>query len=340
MSSYFENLDNIISTETIIFCSYEWERIEGIERKSFDKSFYIYEGYLSNDEMGSLFITANAFRMLNENVDLHYKIVSLIYELYTSGKSYSIGVDDKDLLKGPTSNDDYVSCTVDTLLKKFPVNFIDIQQRTLLSLYRKYPNYGQFIRNVKEFQFFAKDNPELGFILDSLISKKYLEGGVLWNGDGTCRFKAPYKITMDGWLEIEKSLHKVYSNQVFVAMDFDDSLIPVRNSIKKAIIDAGFVPLVIDEVEHINYIPLEIQNKIKNCGLIVVDLTLNNHGAYFEAGYAIGLNIPVIWCCRDTDKDLHFDISQYNNILWKNEEDLYNRLVKRLIAIKGISEGR
>jgi nucleoside 2-deoxyribosyltransferase len=71
---------------------------------------------------------------------------------------------------------------------------------------------------------------------------------------------------------------------------------------------------------------------------MVVDLTLNNHGAYFEAGYAIGLNIPVIWCCRDNDKDLHFDISQYNNILWKNKEDLYNRLVKRLVAIKGISE--
>jgi nucleoside 2-deoxyribosyltransferase len=144
---------------------------------------------------------------------------------------------------------------------------------------------------------------------------------------------------MDGWLEIEKSLHKINSNQVFVAMDFGPSLMPIRSIIKKAIVDSGLTPILIDEVEHINYIPIEIQNKIKNCGLMVADLTLNNCGAYLEAGYAMGLNIPIIWCCRDSDKALHFDISQINNILWKNEEDLYNRLLKRLIAVKGMSKG-
>jgi hypothetical protein len=35
---------------------------------------------------------------------------------------------------------------------------------------------------------------------------------------------------------------------------------------------------------------------------------------------------------------LHFDISQYNNILWDDEDDLYNRLKRRLIALKGMKD--
>jgi hypothetical protein len=334
---FFDNTDNNIPVEPIRFCGYEWIKVPGGRViGSENSSLFSYEGYLSNDDIGSLFITANAFRILNEQIGLHYKVISLIYELRTSAKAYSIGIDERDLLKGPTSNDGFVSCTVDNFLKMFPVNFMEIQHRSLLSLYRIYPNYGQFIRKVEEFHFFAKDNPELGFILSSLIAKEYLEGDVLWNGDGSCRFKAPYKITMNGWLEIEKSIHKNNSYQVFIAMSFDDKLIAVRNSIKKAIVDAGLIPLVIDEIEHTNYIPLEIQNKIKSCGFMVADFTTQNHGAYFEAGYAMGKNIPVVWCCKDDDKqNLHFDIRQYNNILWDNEEYLYNRLLKRLIALKG-----
>jgi nucleoside 2-deoxyribosyltransferase len=107
-----------------------------------------------------------------------------------------------------------------------------------------------------------------------------------------------------------------------------------REAIKKSITDCGLEPLLIDEVEHTNFIPLEIQAKIKNSGYMIADLTTQNHGAYFEAGYAMGLNIPVIWCCKEDEKTkLHFDIRQYNNILWQNEEDLYIRLKKRLEAV-------
>ncbi|MDR1838703.1 MAG: hypothetical protein LBQ93_03840, partial [Treponema sp.] len=230
--------------ETIKFCGTEWESDGGHTIKSSNSNLYVYEGYLSNDKIGSIFITANAFRILNNDDNLHYKVISLIYELNSLNKMFSIGENEQDLLKGPTSNDDYISCDINTFIKKFPSDFMEIQHRVLLSLYRNYPNYGQFIRNVEEFHFFAKNNTELGFILDSLISKKLLEGAVLWNSDGTMRPRVPFKITVDGWHEIEKSLHKVYSNQIFVAMDFDKSFDTVRNSIKKAIDEAGFKPIV------------------------------------------------------------------------------------------------
>jgi hypothetical protein len=334
--TFSDNYDTISSVETIIFCGHNWIKIPGNhEVKSTSTDFHIYEGYLSNDKIGCLFITANAFRILKDKSDIHYKVISLIYEQCFSSKLIAIGENEQDLQKILASKEGNIAYTIDTLLKMFPSNFMEIQHRSLLSLYKKYPNYGQLIKNIEEFHFFAKDNTELGFILDSLITKNLLEGGVLWNGDGTMRPKGPFKIAIQGWHEIEKSLHKVYSNQIFIAMDFDKSFDPVRNSIKKAINDAGFIPIVIDEIEHINYIPLEIQNKIKNCAFIVAELTTQNNGVYFEAGYAMGQNIPVIWCCRDKDKKLHFDISQYNNILWDNEDDLYQRLKRRLIALKG-----
>ena len=46
---------------------------------------------------------------------------------------------------------------------------------------------------------------------------------------------------------------------------------------------------------------------------MVVDLTHQNNGAYFEEGYAMGLGKPVIQLCQK-DTKLHFDIAQKNTI--------------------------
>jgi nucleoside 2-deoxyribosyltransferase len=182
---------------------------------------------------------------------------------------------------------------------------------------------------------------ELGFILKALISKQFISGGVSESVNGDISLSVPFRIAPEGFVEIEKSIHKLNSKNVFVAMSFDKSMESVRTSIKRAIEEAGLEPVLIDEVEHVNYIPLEIQNKIKNSGLLVVELTTQNHGAYFEAGYAMGLNIPVVWCCKDDDKtNLHFDIRQYNNILWENEDELSERLRKRLVAVMGFENSR
>ncbi|MBZ0167218.1 MAG: nucleoside 2-deoxyribosyltransferase, partial [Candidatus Omnitrophica bacterium] len=56
-------------------------------------------------------------------------------------------------------------------------------------------------------------------------------------------------------------------------------------------------------------------------------------GVYFEAGFAYGLGIPVIWCCReDNIKKLHFDTRQYNHLLWSNAKELKNKLISRIKA--------
>jgi hypothetical protein len=59
-------------------------------------------------------------------------------------------------------------------------------------------------------------------------------------------------------------------------------------------------------------------------------------GVDFEARFAFGLNIPVIWSCReDLAGQLHFDIRQFNHIVWAPPDDLYHKLKNRIGAVWG-----
>jgi nucleoside 2-deoxyribosyltransferase len=58
-------------------------------------------------------------------------------------------------------------------------------------------------------------------------------------------------------------------------------------------------------------------------------------GVYFEAGFAMGLGIPVFWTVRDTTKDIHFDTRQYAHIVWKDAADLRKQLADRIAAVIG-----
>ena len=56
-------------------------------------------------------------------------------------------------------------------------------------------------------------------------------------------------------------------------------------------------------------------------------------GVYYEAGFAHGLNIPVIFSCRkDLIKKIHFDTRQYNHIEWTEPEELREKLKNRIAA--------
>ena len=76
--------------------------------------------------------------------------------------------------------------------------------------------------------------------------------------------------------------------------------------------------------------------QIRSASFVVADFTGHRGGVYFEAGFALGLDLPVIWTCKKDDmKDLHFDIRQYNTIDWETPEDLARRLQHRIEATVG-----
>ena len=73
--------------------------------------------------------------------------------------------------------------------------------------------------------------------------------------------------------------------------------------------------------------------EINKSGLLIADFTGHRGGVYFEAGYALGLGIPVIFTCKEGEIELaHFDTRQYSHIVWKEPEDLRVQLIRRIQA--------
>jgi hypothetical protein len=125
-------------------------------------------------------------------------------------------------------------------------------------------------------------------------------------------------------------------------MWFDESTEePYRNGLFKAIADSGYDPVRVDaSPHHLNRVDDEIIAEIRRSRFLVADFTCApkqvRGGVYFEAGFALGLNIPVIWTCKESSfSDLHFDTRQYPHIGWKDSADLYQRLRARIGALIG-----
>ena len=151
------------------------------------------------------------------------------------------------------------------------------------------------------------------------------------------------QVTVEGHSQLVEPSTNINSTQCFVAMWFNEETDKCyQESIKPAIEQAGYEAIRIDEKEHINKIDDEIIAEIRRSLFIVADFTHGNDGVrggvYFEAGFAYGLNIPVIFTCReDKINELHFDTRQYNHIVWKADklEEFCQNLSNRILAIIG-----
>lgn len=177
----------------------------------------------------------------------------------------------------------------------------------------------------------AVNRNEFDYILDSLEQR-----GLITQSDiiGSCEVK----ISPHGWDYLDSETVKpAFTDQVFVAMSFDKALNSVwEEGIKPAIEQAGYKAHRIDKEEHIDRIDAKIISDIKDSLFIVADVTQQKQGVYFEAGFAIGLNRPVIWCVkRDELEKVHFDTRQYNHIVWETPEQLKEQLYYRICAVIG-----
>lgn len=139
-------------------------------------------------------------------------------------------------------------------------------------------------------------------------------------------------------MRLEELKHKsTSSTKGFVAMSFHVDLNKVySNGFQLALVNSGYEPTRMDKVEHINRIDDEIINQINTSKFVVADFTGHRSGVYFEAGYAMGIGLPIFWTCRkDEMSGLHFDIRQFNCIDWDTTEDLAQRLQSRIESILG-----
>ncbi len=183
----------------------------------------------------------------------------------------------------------------------------------------------------------------------------YLKDSGLVGGAASANDEVNLTITPAGWNRIDQlSRSGKASKQAFVAMWFANEMADIYDKgIKPAIDESGFEPRQMSFVQHNNKICDEIVAEIRKSRFIVADFSAGQcrkcdeceheadckdkvrprGGVYFEAGFAMGLGIPVIWTVRkDQIDDVHFDTRQYNHIVYDSAEDLRKKLHNRIAA--------
>jgi hypothetical protein len=172
---------------------------------------------------------------------------------------------------------------------------------------------------------------EITFLAKALRQRGYLELAT-----------NPIRLTLEGWERLEE-IQKVgrQSNRAFVAMSFNPSMNRFYDdAIKPAILKAGYDPLRIDRHEHVNRIDDEIIGQIRRSRFMVADFTGQRRGVYFEAGMMTGLGRTVIWLCDEKELGgMHFDVRQFNFILYQSPGEAKEPLYNRILAIEGEGPG-
>jgi hypothetical protein len=182
----------------------------------------------------------------------------------------------------------------------------------------------------------SKNTRELSEFLRMLNETGFVEGTFFTDGGAIVR------PTARGWQELDNLKRpRTDSSQAFVAMWFNETTNDAYVSgIEPALRATGYKSIRIDKKEHNNKIDDEIVAEIRRSRFLIADFTCEPRnvrgGVYYEAGFAQGLGIPVIWTCRDTSlADLHFDTRQYSHIVWKAPADLLIQLQNRIGATIG-----
>lgn len=223
------------------------------------------------------------------------------------------------------------------ILSQEPKTVLDKAELLLQYINRKskYPGDIVPINPSKDYPVcFCKKPEELIFYIKSLNEIGYVQV----NGSSD---DYSLLLTAEGWQRVESMVKpNIESRQAFVAMWFDKSMDAIfTNGIKSIEKEVGFTMFRVDETHFIDEkICDKIIAEIKKSRFLIADVTEHRQAVYFEAGYAMGMGIPVIWTCKDEKKytdNCCFDTRQYPHIFWKDAGDLQNQLKEKILATIG-----
>jgi hypothetical protein len=294
------------------------------------------------DVCGEIIITRTAFAGISKYSSKFWMLSSYCRKIEKSGNPP---------VMISTSN---ISEILDTIMK--PKSIIDAQNKFVKLLGNQTDLLGSWIQYDENLHLdIVVQKKELEFLLYTLFSIEYLEIDatqrafeLLKNGKGFNHSElSKLRLTRKG-LEKYNELQKQRfdSNQVFVAMWYDNETEKLRKSLKAGITAAGYDPIIVDEKYFTGNIMEFVISRIRESKFVVADFTStpeekikiekNNDepknnlvrrgtrgGVYYEAGFAKGLGLQVIHTCKNNNKSknrLHFDIKQENTIFWKDGE--------------------
>ena len=114
------------------------------------------------------------------------------------------------------------------------------------------------------------------------------------------------------------------SRAAFMAMPFNNATLDrvFEECFKPAVAATGFDLRRIIDQQKAGVIDDQMRVAIRRARFTIAKLALSNNGAYWEAGFAEGLNRPVIYTCErsyfyNAETKPHFDINHFSMIIWK-----------------------
>lgn len=133
-------------------------------------------------------------------------------------------------------------------------------------------------------------------------------------------------LSFDGWEYYEKLRQGGTAyRKAFMAMKFGDADLDclLETALKPCAKQAGFQLFRLDDVPRAGLIDDRLRVEIQASDFLVADLTHDNLGAYWEAGYAEGLGKPVIYMCERNkfeSQKTHFDTNHHLTVIWDKTE--------------------
>ncbi|AWB44655.1 hypothetical protein DCC85_10755 [Paenibacillus sp. CAA11] len=161
---------------------------------------------------------------------------------------------------------------------------------------------------------------ELVYIIDKLISEKLI-----------LREGMTFKLTEEGWREasaaaggrVLKPCFVLMPNKEDVRTEWQDRLFP-------KIEQSGYLPRIQTHLDQPNRDKSTLE-QIADSKLVIADLTGQASEVYFAAGYALGLDIPVIWTVNRNDADRRIcPVQDIRPIVWDTIDELGIMLQQKL----------
>jgi hypothetical protein len=166
----------------------------------------------------------------------------------------------------------------------------------------------------------AKSPAGFGLVVDHLFAnglvKEVQIKSIASPGD------AKATLSFEGWDYFE-SLDKGTKpyGKAFMAVKFGDSILNeiLEIAFKPAALQAGFDLFKLEDLPKAGLIDERMRVEIQSSDFLIADLTYENVGAYWEAGYTEGSGKPVIYTCELRKLEAaktHFDTNHHLTVLW------------------------
>jgi hypothetical protein len=239
----------------------------------------------------------------------------------------------------PSQDFGFALLELDDLLARWPSTPSEQIDRCLINICRSSSTPGAKVtfhhQEENAFLFLSTDSTQWSWFAHTLVNQDCIE-----------RLSSPantFTVTANGWERFNLLTRDTNNraNPTFVAMWFGGDE-PTRRSnqddlfaeISKVCQRAGWLAGRPDGMEHNDSIIDKIIFMIRQSPFVIADLSDENHGAYFEAGFAKGLGREVIYLVKEGSR-VHFDLSGMNQVRWGNFDELRAKLENRILGTKG-----